>query len=66
MSIFEKARKKYVKKPTIYNTTLQQRRSSADIHSRKLILFFWIVGPTSLSKHSNRSGAILTYLKVLK
>ena len=63
MSIFEKARKKYVKKPTIYYTTLKQRRSSADIHSRKLILFFWIVGPTSLS---NRSGAILTYLKVLK
>ena len=52
--------------PEAKNHPVKTRRSSSDIHSQKLVLFFFIVSPTSLSKHQNCSGDIIAYLNVLK
>ena len=52
--------------PEAKNHPVKTRRSSSDIHSQKLVLLFFIVASTSLSKHPNCSGDILTYLNVLK
>ena len=52
--------------PEAKNRNVKTRATSGDIHAQNMVIFFWIVGLTSLSKHSNCSGDILTYLKVLK
>ena len=52
--------------PEAKNHPVKTRCSSSDIHSQKLVLFFFIVAPSSLSKHQNCSGDIIAYLNVLK